>query len=363
MRLIFGMVGALALACGGPRGPVQLELNDVSVLLPLPAPSRTDALLGLADHGAQGELLPRALYDQLGELHLGQPSTAALHDAFRVVGVRADPCFPREGDGCDPQLRLVLQPVVSGSTLDAALHLFYTLDAAEFSRVVDGLAEVQALGDGATRGRPLEVHPAIRAQGLDGPAGRRLRAVVLEACGAKTLTRLAFTQLSQVGKTWNFGAATVSGSSLVFETVPRVNEVVQVIDVKPDGAMQLVPAPTPYLLPPLLGATLGTDAAAVDAAIGEALDLEHPHRSSPRTADCGSCHVAGRRLRAHHAAATDTRFDAQRYAKAGFDLSRADAAGDGTSVVRAFGYLGAKSAILPRTIHESAEVAAALSTH
>ena len=77
---------------GGPSSDAGFsdggfDLNDVSWLIPLPAPAQQSLLLGLDATGSKGPLLPRSLYDALPGLVTTQDA-GALFPKFRVVSVR-----------------------------------------------------------------------------------------------------------------------------------------------------------------------------------------------------------------------------------------------------------------------------------
>jgi hypothetical protein len=359
---------------GGAFTDGGLDLNDVSWLLPLP-PARSQ-LLGLAATGPKGELLPRALYDAMPSTVVGLEA-ATLFDEYRVLGVRVDPCFPRDATGgCIPQLRLVAQPVIADgatatTTRDATLHLFYELTAAELDDAHRTVWALQALAAGRTAGRPLEVHPVLRAEGLAGPYGTMLHALVTRLCGAQNLTRVAFMRLVQEEVAWRFGAFEVEQAALVADPIPRlgtlVEQGVQEFGNTAFRSGELQPTIPGDDLDVLLSesAMRLTDARTLTRGLTSALRLEHPARLSPKTADCGSCHVATRaRTNAERQRQVDTSGYPDSFtANPRFDLSRTDAVGDDPRALRAFGYFGAMSALSQRTINESAEVAEALSSH
>ena len=98
------------------------------------------------------------------------------------------------------------------------------------------------------------------------------------------------------------------------------------------------------------------------AALTSALQIEHPARSSPKTIDCGSCHVASRaRTNAERVRNIVTTSWADAFNDARFDLRRVDGAKEDPRALRAFGYFGKLSAFSQRTINESAAVALQLS--
>lgn len=350
-----------------------LDLNDVSWLYPLPPPNQHAQLLGLNSAGAKGPLLPRELYDALpGGLVELEPN-ADLFTQFRVVGARIDPCFPATATGgCIKQLRLVAQPVrneqLQTTTADATLHLFYELTDAEFAFARETVLDLKALAGNATARQPLDVHPVMKSQGLGGAYATKLNGLLLAACGAQNLTRIAFMQLVQVDVAWNFGAFDVRNAALVADPIPRLAERT-LQGVQEFGSTDfrngtLQPAPSGDFLDVLLSESelRLTDQRTYDRAITSALKLEHPARSSPKTADCGSCHVASRSLRnARAERPVDLSAHADVFvANPRFDLRRVDAVGDDPRALRAFGYFGRQSALSQRTINESAEVAEAL---
>lgn len=344
-----------------------LDLNDVSWLLPLPAPAQHSQLLGLS------ALLPRRYYDALPGL-VTTEDPAELFTKFRVISVRIDPCFPKEpAAGCIKQLRLVAQPVVveafQTTTEDGTIHLFYELTDAQFESAKQTVRELKRLAAGATEGKPLEVHPVMRAEGLAGPYATLLEAMVTRLCGEQNLTRVAFMRLVQTDVAWRFGAFNVTGGVLVADPIPRLNTITQQ-GVQEFGntdfrSGQLQPAASGDDLSVLLSESelRLTDTRTLDRAVTSALRIEHPVRTNPRTVDCGSCHVASRALRnARQERTIDTSSHVDAYVgNSRFDLRRLDGAGDDPRAMRAFGYFGVQSAFSQRTINESAEVAEALS--
>lgn len=385
MRLLPLLFVALLCACGNPPRPSGdggvdagssdggLDVNDVSWLYPLPY--QASDLLSLDSAGPRGALLPRALYDGLPEL-FPDGGDNNLHDAFRVIGARVDPCFPTDAQnsGCRKQIRLVAQPLVESgltpTTEDATIHLFFDLSDADWADVQTTVDELHQLAGGATQGKPLEVHPVLKSQGLKGEYANTLRELITRLCGAQTLTRVAFMRTVQADVAWSFGAFNVANGALVDDTIPRLD------DLKLQGVQEfgnddfrngdLQPgAPGDQLFTLLSESEMRlTDERTLQKAITSALRIENPHLESPKTIDCGSCHVVSRALTN---AKAERNVDTSGYAEqfttdARFNLSRVDSVGNDPKALRAFGYLGNKSALSQRTINESAIVAAEM-TH
>ncbi len=120
----------------------EVGVDDVSFLYPLPELRLRLSLLGAKETGPRGPLLPQEVVRSLPPLDTLQTNDD-LYYLVRVVSVRIDPCFPglgvKEERDCKNQIRLVMQPVVLEArgagltTMDLALHLFYTLGRDELA--------------------------------------------------------------------------------------------------------------------------------------------------------------------------------------------------------------------------------------
>lgn len=374
-------------ACGGPvplpDGGLDggalfsdggFDLNDVSWLVPLPAPSEQSVLLGLDSRGARGPLLPGTLYDALPGL-IEMEDRAVTFPKYRVISIRVDPCFPASASGgCLKQLRLVAQPLIienlQTSTEDGAIHLFYELNEADWTDVRATLDSLRTQANGATSGKPLDIHPVMLSEGLRGAYATALHAMVLRLCGQQNLKRVAFMRLVQKDVAWRFGAMNVENGALVADAIPRLNNNVVEQGVQEFGntdfrSGELQPEAIGDSFPTLLSESelRLTDQRTFDRAVTAALRIEHPARSNPKTMDCGSCHTASRSLRnAKKERPVDVSAHEDRFvANPRFNLQRVDGAGDDPRAMRAFGYFGRLSALSQRTINETAEIAETLS--
>jgi len=382
------LMGTLVLvACGSgpvppPLPPVDggYDLNDVSFLFPLPDWSGRDGLLSMMAAGEQGALLPKPFFDQVPKLLPDVPALT-VYGALRVVSLRVDPCFPGSTPPAAPicvkQVRLVAQPLMQEAdagvgaltTDDATVHLFYDLDDAQFATVREGLAALKGQAGSATSGQPLDVHPVMKSQGLDGQYAQALKALVLKIAGEKTLSRVAFMALVTKDNRWTFGAFNRSNAVLVPDEIPRtkgktVQGVVEGGQGSTTRAGELVPTISGDDLITLLETLelVSADEGTLKRALESALRIEHPARSSPKTIDCGSCHVASRaRTNAERVRKTVTTSWADAFNDSRFDLRRVDEAKEDPRALRAFGYFGKLSALSQRTINESAAVATELS--
>lgn len=375
-------------AGGGSVGTAKYDLNDVSFLYPLPAAADKDLLLGMTAQGTRGELFPKSLYAQVPELLPGQ-DRAKVYDALKVVSARVDPCFPLSSPPaapvCQRQIRLVAQPVLQGSadagvpatqllTEDASVHLFFEMSDAQWNNVKAAVAELRALAGEQTKGQPLDIHPVMKAQGLNGVYAKKLNALLLAECGQQNLVKVAFMALNSFGffdqGRWTFGIFNRPGGvgPLVEDTIPRTGgKTVQGFtqdgsETSPAG--DFIPTPAGDQLTTLIEAfeLAAADELTLQRALKAALKMENPAHESPRTIDCASCHVATRsRSHAEEKRGVSTVGWAERFEDGRFDLRRVDGAKNRPDALRAFGYFRTLSALSQRTINESAVIAIELS--
>lgn len=380
VRLTLWVTAFGFMACGGaPEGATDggFDLNDVSFLFPLPSPGQESQLPAMTPG-----LLPRALYGGLPVLVEGaDPET--LEGSLRIIAARVDPCFPGTAPPAAPsclrQVRLVAQPVhpalpdaglgLAETTDDATVHLFYTLSEADFAQLKGRLAGLRSLAAHRTDGEPLGVHPVMKSEGLTGPYAVAVKSLITDFCSEARLSRVAFMAVSGEGRVWRFGAFNLVAGVLVDDTIPRLGAL-KTQGVQDQGSVEFRAT---ELLPTVAGDDLDvllseselrlTDERTLNRALTSALMKEHPERSSPKTVDCASCHVATRaRSHAELSRHVDTKGWADHFqGEERFDLRRMDGAGDDPRALRAFGYFGNLTALSQRTINESAVVAATLS--
>jgi hypothetical protein len=349
------------------QGGRTLGLNDLAVLLPgVGNPPDFRGLPRLDAQGRGGPLLPRAVYDRLPEL-APRGSRDAIYEGLRVVAVRFDGCFKAVSeDTCLPMIRLVAQPVApDGALVDAALHLFYAMSEAEFGGVVDDLRDLRAQAPEADVFGPLTVHPALRAQGLNGPYGQALRALLTAETGAERLIQVTFMSLDNGGgDRWTFGGFTVQDArsnpprmtGMRIAEVDAARQTVRLNGRAEDFDYNVDPLGDDHgRIQPALEASDAQRASA--AAKAEALStfrvIENPHLAPVGEVQCASCHLS-----AFARTQLEGRFDAQSdlaaFAAPGIDLRVAGTAHRNPRSLRAFGWFGNSPAISARVIHDTA---------
>ena len=344
---------------GGPSLP-RLGMNDVSVLLPIPASPAAAGALGPTSEGERGPLLPQAVYDKIPKFGV-KPAQGLDYARMRVVGVRFDGCFPGAA-GCEAQVRLVMQPITDkGTTLDSALHLFYRLTETELPELVTGLRKLRALAP-EVQDSPLDVHAALVAQGAEGPYGTGLAELVLRYAGEQNLSRMTFfLRAPPVVEEWFFGGFDREGGVLQVMNIVGVGKGNQRVDhITTDGyRYDMTPAATapenPGVLLSSALAKAATDAERT-ASLGAFLRMENPEKHGPDQLSCGGCHIstfvtgfARRELQMDVAAHPDA-FKSPR------DLTVRGESATTPSSLRAFGWFDARPMIANRVVFETAQV-------
>ncbi len=362
------------------------DLNDVSILMPLPSSTaeRASALWLLPPSGSRGPGFPSAFVDQLPQLNADVPSVAG-YPSVLIVGLRFDPCFQVER-GCQAQIRLVGQPIQfsgeSPSMLeDSAVHLFYALSETEASATKEALRAIRSASPTPTSGR-LRVHPGLAQQGWSGNLAQQLRTLVTRHCRTDNFIRVTVNSFAM--DNWSFHRFDVVNGALVPQTLAHLStpDTAQAWlrqadrDSTEDPSGTIAPAPAADDFSLFLSATsfVGgqpVDASAAAVAAKALLRIENPQTHTPESADCVSCHVAGpaRRFAQRNGVSFVL---AERYvAPEGIDTAvDLDPRADGNlGVTIQFGYHSnaePQRAIMPviseRTVFETAEVVARLRT-
>ncbi len=320
-----------------PGGPIAAQMNDVSILFPLPQTAADiGSLLAPSAAGARGTLVPQALYTNVAELPGSTPTTAqptnglagysiASYDDLRVVSVRIDPCFAvmhpdPHGAGCPPQVRLVFQEVRAGDggapqAFDSALHAIYSLPRNELLTLARKLVALRQANDVANASAgALGPHPVVVQQGLAGAMSAGVQKLILQYVGEQNLVRVAMfgtddqlnwifraNDMADAGADAAAGAAMTTPFLIPNETsgdphLQTVNSASRPPDVPPLGAFALgwffQPMITsPDDIEPLGGENENPTPQMSNAAFAALLRLEDPTQRTFDTTDCGSCHL------------------------------------------------------------------------
>ncbi|MBS2012830.1 MAG: hypothetical protein JST00_08090 [Deltaproteobacteria bacterium] len=376
--LASALVLALAAACSSTTSPTDpsnvppssppvdttplpaLGMNDVSVLFPLPKSPSSPGYLKPEDEGAKGPLLTKADYDKIPTFpHEGADTLDFAR--MRVIAIRFDGCFPAPG-GCEPQIRLVMQPIADdGEGLDSAIHLFYRLTEAEIAEVVTGLRKLRALAP-EQKDAPLEVSPALVAQGATGDYGNGLRELVLKYAGRDNFSRMTFfLRAPPTVETWFLGGFDRKNGALEALDIVSVGKSNQRVirSVTAEGyAYDLLPLEkTPEDTSLLLSSAKMKAApkADLERALGAYLRILNPQKYGPDQLPCAGCHLStfvtqeSMKMGVDPKAMPDA-FTSKR------DISVKGASTTNGSSLRAFGWFVKDASISQRVANETAGV-------
>ncbi len=336
----------------------SLGMNDVSVLIPL---SVAKTFLEPASGGAKGVLLPKDVYDKVPKFGV-EPAEGLVWERMRAVAIRFDGCFSVPS-GCEAQIRIVMQPLLeSGMTNDSALHLFYRLTEDELAAMVPRLRHLRELAPEATDG-PLDVSPALVAQGAEGPYATALRELVLELAGEQSFSRMTFfLRAPPLQEEWFFGGFDRLNGTLRQLDIVGVGKSNQRVD-RPDTAEGYEYAFTPAGKVPEDVSALLVSAKAKTAPVEDVkkafaafLRIENPTKYGPDALPCAGCHVStvvtehAKKAFGFDAAAEPDAFTSTR------DLTMRGAAASSPPSLRGFGYLVKQPMIGRRVINETAAV-------
>jgi hypothetical protein len=297
----------------------QWELNDVSVLMPLPTEKDSrNFLLSAESTGRNGVLFPETHENSIKDLIISfeRPEPDNIYQSIRVVGMRIDPCFKYTTipfEKCHPQIRLVWQPTAGlntkkVTTSDGAIHTFYDLTKEEFSGLTKDLMQLKIKNQKYgiyTTGAPLNIHPAFNRQERRHSFNEELKTIILNYAGEKSLTRFTFMRLLTKDLWWSFGGRDKDRNGIWHDTViPKLSKG----DITQDFFNEESHNPTGMrgtVLPDVIeksddlseivnGYSLKNDANGVEKlkkSFQKINRIENPNIHSPASLDCVHCHI------------------------------------------------------------------------
>jgi hypothetical protein len=348
--------------CAGPTW----GLVDVSVLFPT-GTDDVPHLLGTVNDrdGTKVALLDESVFRLLGTeapFLTETPDRDKHYPKLRVTSFRLDPCV----DGLDPHaptceraIRLVLQPawpVGDGfNVFDASIHLFYALDSAQWTAL---LGEYDAIRTVNLSAKPLDVHPVLAAEGMDGPFATALKAVIVRHATTQNMIRMTFMATGRSGNNWFWGGfdREPDGTFAPIE-IPGAGEEDAFHQHGRAVDMELPPMegfPIELLNDPSLDAL---DDEAVTAGLRRLYEIENPRLSSATNTRCASCHLAAetkdhvlqRRM-------LDELDVPERYTAEGLDLSWPRAGENRGFNMHGFSWFHDEPTVSQRVVNDSAEV-------
>lgn len=296
------------------------ELNDVSILFPLPKEKDGSSfLLKTSDSGKNGRLFPLNQREVISGLIIGfdRPEPDDIYESVRAVGMRIDPCFKFTAlpmEKCHPQLRIVWQPTAglgskNATTFDGAIHSFYALSNLEFSALKKDLQNLKfknAKYKVSTAGKPLHIHPAFLNNSRRHSFNNELKEIILKYAGEKKLVRFTFMKLLTNDLWWEFGGRDLNPAGFWTHTeIPKLDKnqdkqeffneesfkptamrgtVLPDVEGERDNLKDLIPG---YGM-----RNLEVEKQLMKEGITSINRIENPNIHHPATLDCVHCHIA-----------------------------------------------------------------------
>jgi hypothetical protein len=363
-----GIAGASGAAGAGGTTPfTPLDMNDATILAPLPASSATPVLLLGSDLAEDGTaLVPRALFDRVvadGATGKPLPTLDTAYARLHLVAVRFDLCDRHLPGVCpaaeDGRLRLVFQPLSDASgAQDVGFHAFYTIGKDEIPGAVAALREL------ATTAPPqsgaLRVSPALSAANPQAYA-TKLRAFVRRYGGEGRIVRLTMNaqNLNFSAIAWALRGVEKQGNAFVDMVIVGATATSESVTFTGNPGYAVTPlTDTPS---GLLGAIAQTMFDAADAAkkrefLQALAAIDNPLSHTAETVACVACHVSTVMMKAR---ASSTAIDpltlAGRYASK-YDLGiDGGKSAETPTTLRALGYLGKQPMISQRVVNDTAQ--------
>lgn len=346
----------------------RLGMNDVSILVPLPARLEAPTLAAMTGIAPGGELVPRDLFQRLV---VAPGDVMQAFERFHVVAVRFDLCDRLTPEPCaaglDGRLRVVLQALeqnVAGGVgaRDVALHAFYPIPAQELGPVVDDLRALAALQN-APLTAPLGVSPALASAGPErGPYAMRLRTLIARYATSTGLTQLTLFSQHAVLQSlnWAFRGVKRQGNQFQDLLIPDLRVTEQRTLLAGESSYDTQPAadvPAGLAVALAGGAFSAAPQSARLQALGALAEVSNPTRRTAETVQCAACHVATLlTARRSSVAGVDPAAVPGRYTSTYNLTNTSTTAVTNERSLRAFGWIFAQPAISQRVINETAQV-------
>lgn len=277
---------------------LQLDPSDVSILLPLPR-----SISEAKRYPKARELLPREFllnlsFDIRNPRPIILPSDPSIYSSLTALGIRLDPCFREHfGDGCQPQIRLVLQPLIenafqSYSTSDYAVHLFYPISRKELRELLTRIRKSRTSSERS--GGALRVNPLISRQGIGGTFANALFSGINPLVKFERLSRVAFFMKDDSGETWFFKSFDKFGNEAAAVPIHGVSATYQSITNSATGSNGFDSDDESLANPvgdQLFEVLRRSSQANLKKAALLVSKIERPSLHLPGTIDCLSCHA------------------------------------------------------------------------
>ncbi len=367
---------------------ISLDLNDVSILIPLPENESEFQKVSTAR-----SLIPESIHEELVKSmpESDQSAIRALYPKWIAVAYRFDPCFREHfTDQCQRQVRVSWQPWISsngkGSTTQGALHTFYPVSDTEWPSLMTALRKIKqnsvTFSNASTAGIPLGVHPGFSRGGLTGSFSKELHKIVKPWILDSRMSVLAVSLPIQGGAQTVMKRFYVFDPKAVYRLTPIWISYSTEFEIRygnashrGDSTHEFSEA-LPASLKPVNSSDdlrfvlknsleLSRDRSKLIAMADVQRRITDPTKHAALTADCLSCHASGpvgawldQKLTANEKATLkEPLFINGRSNPGKYNLKNTSANPTSLARFRAFGYEGSEVHILDRVIDESALVA------
>ena len=360
-------------AAGGAGGVVSsrpFDMNDVTILAPLPRSTATPVLLRATDLADDNTpLVPRVLFDQVAR-DRNSTTGAALplldmpYERLQLVAVRFDLCDRHQPGPCpdaeDARMRLVFQPLTDAPTSarDIGFHAFYAIRNDEIPGALGLLRELAMMAP--AQPGPLRVSPALSASDPE-PYASKLRAFVRRYGGEARLARLTMNaqDLQSEAFAWVLQGIEKQAGAFVDMPIVGATQLAQRVILGSAANYDVVPV---IDQPPGFRSTLSqavfdrADATQKPQLLAALAAVENPLSQTSETVACVTCHVSTVVMATRaSAAAIDPLALPGRYTST-FDLSIAGGQSTSTpQTLRALGYFRTVPLISQRVVNETAQ--------
>ena len=338
----------------------DLTLFDVSVLYPLPDEEEIKDFY--LDASSTSKIDDKRIISNARDLLDG-------FDDSVVVGFRLDPCFPgmvADHSECNPQIRLVMQPIVSFRAEDVAFHLFYSITQEDVKEMILAMKSFREQLNVDVEGLPLQVHPGfLGEQKLE--FYKNTQNMILSKISSSKLTRVT-SAFGERFSRWTFRGFDLDASgNKTPMIIPGLSSFIgpgpeSMVFRFIDGGTHIIEqnlafdVDNIYPMVSLEDALIGdADTLELQEAVQAAYKIENPTVHNPNTTDCVSCHVAMQTI--EKGQWLDAELSVVQYeSDLGLNMEAKYLDQMDYRNLRAFGYLNRDASISRRVINESAEI-------
>lgn len=354
------------------------ELNELSILFPLPKENEREFLWEPKDNTGKGNLLPSLIYQELPLIVIGKEKDW-IYQNLRVVGLRIDPCFQDDKWSCARQIRIVWQPIekvaekfsskiskkssqrIFWSTLDASVHSFYQLNESQWQEFRSKLMKFVQLFP-MEKDLPLGIHPILKREGMNSVFAKRLKTLILGALRSDQIIRTTVMTVNREGTVWVFTGFDWKDGISSRMSIPRVDKTGQAFFANLEEPIEYRSQMNPFPENETSFLNFLFDSKnwnqiprpELEWAVRSAWKNLNPNLTNPGNRDCVSCHVSRsiplwfeKNVSNDPSPFRDLIFEGPG------NLANTSVNPMRSQILRAFGYFGRDPIVSPRVVYET----------